>query len=79
VGGTIHSAPFIRFIRVAPFIRVKQIGRRVKGSENFWSASGGDELLALRGDFISDGKRLDKFLQQFAGPTDGTRAYATAA
>lgn len=59
---------------------VKQIGRRVKGSEKFWSSSGGDELLALRGDLISDGKRLDQFLQQFGGPTDGTRAYyATAA
>jgi hypothetical protein len=58
---------------------VKQIGRRVKGSEKFWSAAGGDELLALRGDFISDSDRLSKFLKQFAGPTDGTRAYATAA
>jgi hypothetical protein len=58
---------------------VKQIGRRIKGSEKFWSAKGGDELLALRGDFVSDDDRLGKFLKQFAGPTDGTRAYAIAA
>jgi hypothetical protein len=58
---------------------VKQIGRRIKGSEKFWSAKGGDELLALRGDFVSDDDRLGKFLQQFAGPNEGTRAYATAA
>ena len=58
---------------------VKQISRRVKGSEKFWSAEGGDELLALRGDFVSDNNRLVNFLQQFARPTDGSRAYATAA
>ena len=58
---------------------VKQIGRRVKGSEKFWSASGGDGMLALRGDLISDDDRLTNFLTQFAAPTDGTRAYVTAA
>lgn len=58
---------------------VKQIGRRIKGSEKFWSASGGDEMLALRGDFTSDDDRLGQFLSQFTSPTDGTRAYATAA
>lgn len=58
---------------------VKQIGRRVKGSEKFWSASGGDGMLALRGDFISDEDRLTNFLAQFAAPTDGTRSYFTAA
>ncbi len=58
---------------------VKQIGRRVKGSEKFWSAVGGDELLALRGDYVSDGDRLGNYLKQFASQTDGTRAYAIAA
>lgn len=57
---------------------VKQIGRRVKGSEKFWSPSGGDELLTLRGDLVSDGNRLSKFLSQFAGPADGTRSYGCA-
>jgi len=54
---------------------VKQIGRRVKGSEKFWSAVGGDELLALRGDYVSDGDRLGTYLKQFSGQNDGTRAY----
>jgi hypothetical protein len=58
---------------------VKQVGRRVKGTEKFWSAGGGDELLALRGDYISDDNRLGTFLNQFARPNDGMRAYATAA
>lgn len=58
---------------------VKQLSRRVKGSEKFWSPTGGDELLTLRGDLISDSDRLSKFLAQYAGPNDGTRSYACAA
>lgn len=58
---------------------VKQIGRRVKGSEKFWSAPGGAGMLALRGDLISDNDRLGSFLAQFTAPTDGTRQYNTAA
>jgi hypothetical protein len=49
---------------------VKQVGRRVKGSEKFWSAAEGDELLALRSDFISDDNRLGNFLKQFARATE---------
>ena len=33
---------------------VKQINHRVKGSEKFWSASGGEALLQLRADQLSD-------------------------
>ena len=57
---------------------VKQVGRRVKGTEKFWSATGGDQLLALRGDAVSDGERLDRFLRQFSRPTTGIRDYAIA-
>jgi len=57
----------------------QQSGRRVKGSEKFWSAAGGAGMLALRGDLISDDDRLNKFLAQFSMPTDGTRQYNTAA
>jgi hypothetical protein len=57
---------------------VKQVGRRVKGTEKFWSAAGGDQLLALRGDAVSDGSRLDQFLRQFSQPTTGMRDYAIA-
>lgn len=58
---------------------VKQIGRRVKGSEKFWSSTGGNFMLALRGDLISDSDRLVRFLDQFTTPTEGIRAYTTAA
>ena len=36
-------------------------------------------MLALRGDYVSDGDRLGNYLKQFASQTDGIRAYATAA
>ena len=58
---------------------VRQVDRRVKGSEKFWSAAGGDEFYALRSDFISDDNRLGNFLKRFARATDGMRTYATAA
>ena len=58
---------------------VKQVNRRVKGSEKFWSESGGDELLALRADAVSDGDKLSEFLEQLSKPQDGFRQYAHAA
>lgn len=58
---------------------VKQVNRRVKGSEKFWSESGGDELLALRADAVSDGDKLSEFLEQLSKPNDGFRQYAHAA
>lgn len=33
---------------------VKQVGRRVKGSEKFWSSSGGEAMLRLRGEYLSE-------------------------
>jgi hypothetical protein len=32
----------------------------------------------LRGDVVSDGERLDRFLRQFSQPTTGMRDYAIA-
>lgn len=58
---------------------VKQVNRRVKGSEKFWSEDGGNELLALRADAISDGDKLTQLLSQFCLPNDGFRQYAHAA
>lgn len=58
---------------------VKQVNRRVKGSEKFWSESGGDELLALRADAVSDGDKLSEFLRQLNQPNDGFRQYSHAA
>ena len=33
---------------------VKQVSRRVKGTEKFWSSSGGEAILRLRGEYLSD-------------------------
>jgi hypothetical protein len=38
---------------------VKQVSRRVKGTEKFWSTNGGEALLRLRGDYLSDSKPMD--------------------
>ena len=37
---------------------VKQVGRRVKGSEKYWSSAGGEALLRLRGEYLSDSKPM---------------------
>lgn len=58
---------------------VKQVNRRVKGSEKFWSELGGAELLALRADAISDGDQLTRLLSELAQPNDGFRQYNHAA
>ncbi|MEM6472967.1 MAG: hypothetical protein AAF802_25630 [Planctomycetota bacterium] len=54
---------------------VKQINRRVKGSEKFWSTSGGESLLRLRGDYISDSKPMDDYWQILRQAADGCRTY----
>lgn len=40
---------------------VKQISQRVKGSEKFWTREGGEALIQLRADQISDTKPLDVY------------------
>ncbi len=54
---------------------VKQINQRVKGSEKFWSASGGEALLQLRADQLSDTDPLDLFWIHRARQATGTRIY----
>ncbi len=60
-----HAAHFARFFvctakpgcRLPPATSkstVKQINQRVKGSKKFWSESGGEALLQLRADQLSD-------------------------
>jgi hypothetical protein len=43
---------------------VKQIGRRVKGTEKFWSEDGAEALLQLRADYLSDDDPLETFWRQ---------------
>ena len=58
---------------------VKQINRRVKGSEKFWSTPGGEALLALKAESLSDGPTLFSDLRTFAPPRPGYREYRSAA
>jgi hypothetical protein len=54
---------------------VKQIGRRVKGSEKFWSEEGLEAVLQLRADFLSDNQPMDHFWEQRAERMTGQRTY----
>jgi hypothetical protein len=56
---------------------VKQINQRVKGSEKFWSASGGEALLQLRADQLSDTAPLDLFWTHRTRQATGVRNYNT--
>ncbi len=52
---------------------VKQISRRVKGSEKFWTESGGEALLQLRADQLCDTAPLDTFWLDHSRQATGTR------
>ena len=54
---------------------VKQINQRLKGSEKFWSESGGEALLQLREDQLSDTAPLLLFWIRRAQRATGTRTY----
>ncbi len=54
---------------------VKQINRRIKGSEKFWSTSGGESLLRLRGDYLSDSRPMDNYWKMTQQAADGCRTY----
>jgi hypothetical protein len=54
---------------------VKQISRRVKGSEKFWTAAGGEALLQLRADQLCKTAPLDTYWSQRLHQATGTRPY----
>ena len=58
---------------------VKQINQRVKGSEKFWTAPGGEALLQLRGDQLSDTQPMPAFWTRRAQAATGTRTYTKVA
>lgn len=58
---------------------VKQINQRVKGSEKFWTAGGGEALLQLRADQLSDTQPLSLYWIRRCRNATGTRSYAKAA
>ena len=57
---------------------VKQINQRVKGSEKFWPAEGGEALLQLRADQLSDTQPLPLFWARRSRAATGTRTYTKA-
>jgi hypothetical protein len=57
---------------------VKQINYRVKGSEKFWTRAGGDAILQLRADQLSDTAPLDVYWASRPQKATGTRSYATS-
>lgn len=54
---------------------VKQVSRRVKGSEKFWSSPGAEAMLRLRAATLSDDRPLNVYFSRRARHADGTRAY----
>ena len=54
---------------------IKQVNQRVKGSEKFWAGPGGEALLQLRGDQLSDTTPLAPFWTRRAQRATGTRSY----
>ena len=57
---------------------IKQINRRVKGSEKFWD-QGAEPLLQLAADHLSETEPLRRFWKRRPGQLPSTRCYHTAA
>ncbi len=55
---------------------IKQINRRVKGSEKFWSQSTSEAVLQLRADYLSDSAPLASFWLRHQTRQTGVNAYA---
>ena len=58
---------------------IKQINRRVKGSEKFWNTSGAEALLQLSADYLSETDLLAPFWRNRQSNTTGHRRYHAAA
>jgi hypothetical protein len=56
---------------------VKQISRRVKGTEKFWSEEGAEAILQLRADYVSDGEVMESFWKRRQTGATGQRSYRT--
>jgi len=57
---------------------IKQINRRVKGSEKFWSQPTSEAVLQLRADYLSDSAPLRSFWLRHQTHQTGVNAYAQA-
>ena len=54
---------------------VKQISRRVKGTEKFWGEQGAEAILQLRADYLSDDDVMAGFWQRRQAAATGQRSY----
>lgn len=54
---------------------VKQISRRVKGTEKFWGEEGAEAILQLRADYLSHGEVMAGFWQRRQAAATGQRTY----
>ena len=54
---------------------VKQISRRVKGTEKFWGEEGAEAILELRADYLSDGEIMETFWMRRQAAATGQRCY----
>ncbi len=57
---------------------IKQINRRVKGSEKFWSTRGAEALLQLSADYLSETEPLTPFWRSRQDHATGQRHYQAA-
>jgi hypothetical protein len=57
---------------------VKQMNRRVKGSEKFWSNVGGEAILTMRGEYLSDNHPLEMYWKVAQSDATGERRYRQA-
>jgi hypothetical protein len=57
---------------------VKQISRRVKGTEKFWGEEGAEAILQLRADYLSDGEVMEDFWERRQATATGQRQYRKA-
>lgn len=58
---------------------VKQLNRRIKGSEKYWSERGGEAVLQLAADQLSTSQPLEEFWRKRLQRQTGYRVYAKAA
>lgn len=54
---------------------VKQVSRRVKGTEKYWSSPGGEAILRLSGAYLSDDESMRSYWAQRSRHAPGVRAY----
>ena len=55
---------------------IKQINRRVKGSEKFWSGPSSEAILQLRADYLSESAPIKSFWLRHQTRQTGTNAYS---